>query len=179
MDERLIVFNMLGETRAIGKGCPSIGNCLDGEFRFEKKEWVEDPYFYDKLTDAEEREIAIFRLCKERMNVEFQAPSVTKKLTIVEDGQLLYPDCSRAQESLSQEGMIVCPSCSAFLHNPLFKAAERKGTVKGKAYLSTSILICPTAEGHIAISDQNAFSGCTSNLDILQEVQISNDSKMM
>ncbi|MGK7924596.1 MAG: hypothetical protein AB4290_04960 [Spirulina sp.] len=46
------------------------------EVAFE--EWFSDPYFYDKLTDGEEKEVLIFEQLKELMDAESQVVGLGK-----------------------------------------------------------------------------------------------------
>lgn len=53
-------------------------------FAFE--EWANDPYnYYDRLTNGNETEVAIFKRYKDLMDVEFSDPSVSKIATDLEE----------------------------------------------------------------------------------------------
>lgn len=86
---------------------------------FGYEEWVNDPYHYDKLTDGEEVEVAIFRRYKELMDLEFPDPSLSKVATNLGDGWLMCPDCDEAWETSSSDGMVRCPKCRLLMNNPL------------------------------------------------------------
>lgn len=88
-------------------------------------EWANDPYYYDKLTDGDEEEVEIFRRYKKLMDVEFPDASVSEKYTAIvgkEKGWLLCPECLEAWQQTSNDGMVFCPRCKIFLHNPLYIA---------------------------------------------------------
>lgn len=62
---------------------------------FAYAEWVNDPYYYDSLTDADEKEVKIFKHYKSLMDLEFPDPSIpdSDKVTSLDDGWLLCPFC--------------------------------------------------------------------------------------
>ncbi|NET59936.1 MAG: hypothetical protein F6K47_28445 [Symploca sp. SIO2E6] len=47
-----------------------------GLLRVAFVQWFADPYFYDKLTDQEETEVAIFEQMKELMDIEAELPNL-------------------------------------------------------------------------------------------------------
>ena len=86
-------------------------------------EWAHDPYYYDKLTDGDEKEVTIFKRYKKLMDIEFPDASVPENYTAIvgkEKGWLLCPTCLVGWESASTDGMVVCPQCKTVLHNPFF-----------------------------------------------------------
>lgn len=88
---------------------------------FAFKEWVDDPYYYDKLTDGEEEAVMVFRHYKKLMDVEFPDWSISKTASDLGDGWVMCPDCQEAWQTASFDGMLRCPKCSVLLHNPLYK----------------------------------------------------------
>ena len=88
---------------------------------FAFKKWVNDPYYYDGLTDGEKTEVAIFKRYKELMDVEFPDRSISRTASDLADGWVMCPDCDEAWQATSSDGMLRCPKCSVLLHNPLYK----------------------------------------------------------
>lgn len=84
-------------------------------------EWACDPDFYARLTDWEEKEIAIFKQYKELMDLEFEDLSITE-FADQENDWLLCRNCWEAWESTNHEDALVrCPKCATILKNPKFQ----------------------------------------------------------
>lgn len=85
-------------------------------------EWANDYYnFYDKLTDWEETEAKIFKEYKELMDVEFPDNSISEKAEILDKEWVMCPMCIDAWHSPdASNGMIQCPKCKKFMHNPRY-----------------------------------------------------------
>lgn len=58
----------------------------NGLLKLAFSEWLSDQYFYDKLTDAEEREVLIFEKAKELIDAEASSPAPVPN--IIESGVL-------------------------------------------------------------------------------------------
>jgi len=84
-------------------------------------EWANDPYYFDQLTDGEEKEVEIFKKYKSLMDVEFPNPSIREAATVLDPTWLLCPLCIDAWESIAKEGMVICPYCHHMLHNPKYE----------------------------------------------------------
>jgi hypothetical protein len=84
-------------------------------------EWANNPYqYYDRLSDGEEEEVKIFKKYKALMDVEFPIPSNTCVAEALDETWLMCPYCIDAWESISKEGMVICPKCKTMMHNPRF-----------------------------------------------------------
>lgn len=83
-------------------------------------EWFDNPYFQDRLTDGEKEEIAIFLHYKKLMDLEYPDDAVKEHAGIADEKWLLCPICINAWESVSKDGMVICPSCHNIMHNPRY-----------------------------------------------------------
>ncbi len=87
-------------------------------------EWVNEPYFFDNLTDREEREVSVFRSYKKLMDVEFPDYSVSDLAQVGDSEWLICPDCMDAWNSPGDnDGMVICPTCKKMMHNPRYTAS--------------------------------------------------------
>ncbi len=86
---------------------------------FAFKEWIENPYYYDELTDGEEGAVAIFRRYKALMDLEFPDPTVNRVGKSLADNWILCP-CSESLEVSSKDAMARCPACGELMHNPIY-----------------------------------------------------------
>jgi hypothetical protein len=84
-------------------------------------EWIEIKYYYDLLTDGEEKEVKIFEKYKYLMDLEFPNPSIQEHATALDDEWLMCPICIDAWQSTSKDGMVICPKCERMLHNPRYE----------------------------------------------------------
>lgn len=84
-------------------------------------EWANEPYYYDQLTDGEEREVEIFESYKALMDLEFPNPSIIDKAKALEGNRLECPSCLEIWETTSRDGMVICPNCEKMLHNPFYE----------------------------------------------------------
>lgn len=85
-------------------------------------EWINEPYFQDKITDWEEREVQIFQAYREAMDLEFPNSFISEKAQIGNDEWLICPICIDAWESKTCiDGMVRCANCRKVLHNPRYK----------------------------------------------------------
>jgi hypothetical protein len=85
-------------------------------------EWASELGFYDKLTEGEEREVAIFKAYKALMDLEFPDPSITEAAQIGDQEWLICPECMDAwSSSENRDGMVVCPKCNKIMHNPRYR----------------------------------------------------------
>ncbi len=85
-------------------------------------EWAKNPYrYYDRLSDGEDEEVEIFKKYKALMDVEFPNPSILDRATILDDAWLMCSYCIDAWESISNDGMVICPTCHRMMHNPRYK----------------------------------------------------------
>ena len=92
-------------------------------------EWIAEPYFQDKLTDWEVREVKIFKTYKELMDLEFPNPSIIETAEIADSQWLMCPLCIDAWESSNdRDGMVRCPKCKTIMHNPRYLSCEIKFT---------------------------------------------------
>jgi hypothetical protein len=81
-------------------------------------EWVNDPYYYDSLSDGNEKEVAIFKKYKSLMDLEFPSPWIDDKAKALDDNWLFCSYCIDAWQSFSTDGMVICPTCNRTMHNP-------------------------------------------------------------
>lgn len=95
---------------------------IGSETIFAFEEWANDPYsYYDKLTDGDEAEVSIFKRYKNLMDVEFPVISNEKRAKDIGDNWVMCPDCDETWQASSENGMLWCPKCNAFLHNPYYR----------------------------------------------------------
>ena len=83
-------------------------------------EWCHTRGYFDRLYDAEEKEIEIFEKYRQLMDLEFPDPSILDAAEKIDDEWLLCPFCIDAWQPNSKVGMVVCPECKKTLHNPLY-----------------------------------------------------------
>lgn len=101
---------------------------LNSQIRFARPitifaftEWAIDPYeYYYKLTDGDEKEVAIFEHYRGLMDLEFPIISISKKAEDLGRNWVMCPDCDETWEASSENGMLKCPKCLALIHNPLY-----------------------------------------------------------
>jgi len=86
-------------------------------------EWANNhPDFYDKLTDCEKSELAIFARYKELMDLEFEDPNITE-IAQKEEDWLICRSCFEAWEfHNTQDALVRCPQCKKILINPNYKS---------------------------------------------------------
>jgi hypothetical protein len=85
------------------------------------REWIEEPYFQDNITDYEEREVSIFKYYKEFMDLEFPDTSISETAQIGNDQWLICPKCLDGwQNSEKRFALVRCPSCQTILNNPRY-----------------------------------------------------------
>jgi len=93
---------------------------------FSFPEWANNhPDFYDRLTDWEEEETAIFKKYKELMDLEFEDPAITEYAQQEEDGWLICWSCYEAWQLFNTlDALIKCPKCEKILNNPRYVKSE-------------------------------------------------------
>ncbi|MFO0699692.1 MAG: hypothetical protein U0236_10705 [Nitrospira sp.] len=87
---------------------------------FAFKEWVDDPYFYDKLTDGEEAEVLLWKQYKDLMGSEFPDPSNPRKAKDMGDSWVMCENCDEVWSVSASDGTIKCPKCSTLQNNPIY-----------------------------------------------------------
>ncbi len=86
-------------------------------------EWATELGFYDRLTDGEEKEVALFKTYKELMDLEFPDSAISDRAQIGDSEWLICPDCLDAWNSPGdKDGMAICPKCKKMMHNPRYTA---------------------------------------------------------
>jgi hypothetical protein len=85
------------------------------------RQWAEEPYYYDLLTDGEEREFQLFKAYKELMDLEFPDPSIQDRASSLDSEWLMCNFCIDAWQTQSIDGMVICPTCHRMLHNPHYR----------------------------------------------------------
>jgi hypothetical protein len=94
--------------------------------RWAFPEWANNPDFYDKLTDGEEREVKIFKSYKELMDLEFPDPAVSEVAQVGDNEWLICSICLEAWQSQNdQDGMVICPKCKKIMHNPRYQDTRK------------------------------------------------------
>ncbi len=83
-------------------------------------EWAKNQYFYEKLLDGEENEVAIFEKYKKLLKNEFPDDNIQLKGLILEDNWIMCPECDESWQSNESSAMVNCPSCWKRMHNPYF-----------------------------------------------------------
>ncbi|EFB42473.1 hypothetical protein pah_c006o003 [Parachlamydia acanthamoebae str. Hall's coccus] len=97
-------------------------NAEDYDTLWAYPEWVNDPYYYDQLTNGEEEYVKNFRKYKVLMDKEFPDPSVQQTAEIGDEKWLICPKCVDAWESSTiEDAMVTCPMCKTIYHNPRYK----------------------------------------------------------
>ena len=86
-------------------------------------EWVNNPYFYAELIDGDKSDpnAIIFSKYKELMDLEFPDLNIAEIAQIGDEKWLICPFCIDAWQSLSKDGMVICPKCKHMLHNPRYE----------------------------------------------------------
>ena len=88
---------------------------------FSFPEWANKRYFYDSLTDCEDKEIEIFAKYRKLMDEEFPDNNILERAQIGDDAWLMCPNCIDAWEEPSQiKPMVICPMCKKMMHNPRY-----------------------------------------------------------
>lgn len=89
---------------------------------FSFPEWIKNDYFYDSLTDGEDKEVEVFKNYKQLMDLEFPDKTITEVAQIGDEKWLICPICMDAWEnSDASMAMVICPKCKKMLHNPRYK----------------------------------------------------------
>ncbi len=85
-------------------------------------EWANNhPDYYDKLTDGDDPEVAIFKTYKELMDLEFPDSSISKAAQIGDAEWLICPLCWEPwQNSEDIDALVRCPKCQKILNNPRY-----------------------------------------------------------
>lgn len=86
-------------------------------------EWANNhPDFYDRLSDGEEQEVAIFRSYKEQMDLEFPNSSIVEIAQVGDADWLICPFCKDAWKNCSSlDALVCCPTCRKIMQNPRYK----------------------------------------------------------
>ena len=95
-----------------------------GELLITYREWVEDPYYYDKLTDGESKELDIFKAYKAKIDLEFPDPTVLPSATFLGDSWVMCTNCDESWQVDEKQGMTRCPGCQTIMHNPYYDDQE-------------------------------------------------------
>ena len=83
-------------------------------------EYVESNDYRMGLIDGREEDLKVFRAYRDAMDLEFPAPAVEVAAVAIDEQWIQCPSCSDAWESVSRDGMVKCPSCSAVVLNPRY-----------------------------------------------------------
>lgn len=84
-------------------------------------EWAMNEYtYYDRLSDGEKEETNIFKKYKELMDIEFPLPSIPEAASALDEEWLMCHFCLDAWQSISKDGMVICPKCKRMMHNPRY-----------------------------------------------------------
>jgi hypothetical protein len=84
-------------------------------------EWANNhPDFYDKLSDGDKFEVALFEHYKELMDLEFPDPAVQEAPECL-DGWLICPCLEAWQSDNTLDALVRCPKCRKLLCNPLYR----------------------------------------------------------
>ena len=84
-------------------------------------EWANNLDYYDKLTDGDDPEVAIFKTYKELMDLEFPDSSISKAAQIGDAEWLICPLCWEPwQNSEDIDALVRCPKCQKILNNPRY-----------------------------------------------------------
>lgn len=85
-------------------------------------EILHEPFFFDHLTDWQQREMDIFKKYKKLMDFEFPDSSITENAQIGDENWLICPTCIAPWEYSSDKDAIVeCPVCKKAMNNPRYK----------------------------------------------------------
>ena len=89
-------------------------------------EWASNhPDFYDKLSDGDEREVALFNHYKELMDLEFSDPAVTEVVEYL-DGWCICSCFEAWQTKSTLDALVRCPKCKKLWKNPFYDDFYRK-----------------------------------------------------
>ena len=86
-------------------------------------EWAQDPDFYDKLTDGDEKGLNNYiKIYKKRMDLEFPDSSISEVAQIGDDEWLICQQCFDAWQSSNHvDALVKCPTCQKIYNNPRYK----------------------------------------------------------
>jgi hypothetical protein len=85
-------------------------------------EWINEPYFQDKITDWETREVNIFKSYKELMDMEFPDSAISEIAQVGDAEWLICPSCLNPwQYSDDRDALVKCPQCKKIMNNPRYK----------------------------------------------------------
>jgi hypothetical protein len=85
------------------------------------REWSEDPYFYDSLTDGEPAAVEAFRRVKSLMDREFIRPEIVQHAVHLEGNWLMCPTCDEAWECTPDQALTLCPKCGGEFRCPIWR----------------------------------------------------------
>ena len=88
---------------------------------FAFKEWIDDPYFYDNLSDGKEEYKSIFKKYKKLMDLEFPDDSIKELAVVLNKTYLMCPFCDESWENTTNDAMVECPKCSRKMNNPNYE----------------------------------------------------------
>lgn len=87
--------------------------------------WVEDPYFYDDLTDWKPEAKQVWDNFRHLMDLEFPDSDASETPDVVGDGWLFCSPCIDGWKPEGIEatlGVVICPQCGKHYRNPLHEA---------------------------------------------------------
>ena len=85
-------------------------------------EWIADSFFFDRLTDYEDREVEIFKKYRELMDFEFPDSSITEYAQVGDEKWLMCPKCIDAWEcDNNKDALVRCSLCETIYNNPRYK----------------------------------------------------------
>ncbi|MCB1148532.1 MAG: hypothetical protein KDK48_00065 [Chlamydiia bacterium] len=86
---------------------------------FAFKEWALEDRFYDNLIDGKSKEVELFKLYKEKMDLEFGDFSIELSAEVLDSAWVLCPSCHDAWEcSNVVDELIKCANCKEIVKNP-------------------------------------------------------------
>jgi hypothetical protein len=108
----------------ISQYCGMYKKSKKGQLLITFKEWALENSFYSNLIDREPRELEIFRTYKRLMLLEFPDPKLKIQGQILKDNWVMCPECNEAWEVFDNSGILICPKCSKYQNNPLYRTPK-------------------------------------------------------
>lgn len=112
-DERISRYWVYGHTPRTSQATEQV--------LFAFPEWVNDPYFYDQLTEGIDKYKEIFAKYKKLMDLEFPDTSIQREANLLKNNWVMCPNCDESWEVTNQNRMLKCPNCHKIMHNPIYE----------------------------------------------------------
>lgn len=75
-------------------------------------------HYYNDLHSGDSLKIQLFQKYKAFMDLEFPHLGVKDKAIAIDNQRLFCSHCQNRWQTESKTGMVICPNCERFMHNP-------------------------------------------------------------